>query len=88
MGEGRGKLSPELWVARRSFLPSQDASAFSKHVADCDGRRQEMLDTHCGAEVVADCDGRREIVVADCYGRRQEMLDMLCWVDLVQAHQT
>jgi hypothetical protein len=45
--QGRGKLSPELWVARRSFLPSRDASASSKYAADCDGRQQEMLDMLC-----------------------------------------
>ena len=94
---GRGKLSPELWVARRSFLPSRDASAFSKHADDIRDHLQEMLYALRGAEVAADCDVRRQDVgythcgaevAADCGGRRQEMLDRLCRVDLAQAHQT
>ena len=81
-GLGRGKLSPEPWVARRSFLPSRDASAFSRHTDDIRDHLQEKRYALGSADVAADCDGRRQEVgythcraevAADCDGRRQDV---------------
>ena len=42
-------IRPSSGGGSSKFSPVPEASAFSKHAADCDGRRQEVRYMLCGA---------------------------------------